>query len=164
MEDEETSQKGDENVKVMVRCRPLAKKEQQQQRGEDCIETSEEDGTIVVLDGGLASSRREFCFDSVFGPESNNERVYMRSCRRLVESAFEGYNCTVFLYGQTGTGKTYTHSSLTLNSFAHLFTLIKTSHSGAEFLIRASYYELYNEDIRDLLAAVSRPIIRTLSL
>lgn len=152
------AKKEDENVKVMVRCRPLMKKEEQKQRGIVCLEANEEDASIIILaptGDATTKSSREFYFDSVFGPESDNERVYMKSCRRLVESAFEGYNCTVFLYGQTGTGKTYTHSSLTMDAFAHLFTLIKTSDSGAQFLIRASYYELYNEDIRDLLALVS---------
>lgn len=158
----------DENVRVMVRCRPPARRELKEL---GCVEAREEDGAIIVTSeagdplssstaAAAATGRREFYFDSVFGPQSDNDRVYMRSCRRLVESAFEGYNCTVFLYGQTGTGKTYTHSSIALNSFAHLFTLIKTSNAKAQFLIRASYYELYNEDIRDLLAPAVSVVLR----
>lgn len=158
-EDKSNGRDDDENVKVMVRCRPLMKEERSRAA---CLETREDGGSIAILGESASSLRREFYFDSVFGPESDNERVYMKSCRRLVEFAFEGYNCTVFLYGQTGTGKTYTHSSLTLNSFAHLFTLIKTSHSGAQFLIRASYFELYNEDIRDLLTPVSLIVTSTM--
>lgn len=131
---------GEENVRVMVRCRPLMKPKER----ESCLTVDESDKCIELAE-------RQFHFDAVFGPQSDNELVYMKSVRSLVESAFKGYNCTIFLYGQTGTGKTFTHSSLTLSSFAHLFSLIGDSNTQARFLIRASYYELYNENIRDLL-------------
>jgi kinesin family protein 3/17 len=134
-----------ENVVVMVRCRPLFAGERQQQR-QAAVLVDENDHCVQV------AGERRFYFDQVFGPDTSNEQVYMRSARRLVEFAFRGYNCTIFLYGQTGTGKTYTHSSLTLGAFEHLFSLIQNSNKQARFLIRASYYELYNEEIRDLLA------------
>lgn len=138
---------GIENVRVMVRCRPS-------------LDHPEEDKICVQVNGPdrcIDIGERKFYFDQVFGPETNNELVYMRSARSLVEAAFKGYNCTIFLYGQTGTGKTYTHSSLSLNSFAHIFRLIQDSNMQASFLIRASYYELYNEDIRDLLKSSDSP-------
>lgn len=107
----------------------------------------------------VIADERVFQFDAVFGPETDNTTVYFKSVRNLIEFAFKGYNCTAFLYGQTGTGKTYTHSSLTTQAFAHLFTLISDSSSQSKFLIRASYYELYNEDIRDLLVSYSFLIV-----
>lgn len=129
-----------ENVKVMVRCRPLLANEP---AAADQIKLATK--SVQIGD-------RQFQFDAVFGPQHDNELLYMRSLRQLVEFAFEGYNCTVFLYGQTGTGKTYSHSSLTLAAFSHLFSLVQSSSADRRILIRASYYELYNEDIRDLLA------------
>jgi len=132
----------EENVRVMVRCRPLIKPQER----DGCVRVDESDKSVEL-------AARKFQFDATFGPNTDNEQLYLRSVRKLVESSFKGYNCTVFLYGQTGTGKTYTHSSLTSSSFGHLFTLIQESNTSSRFLIRASYYELYNEDIRDLLVS-----------
>lgn len=140
--------KSSENVMVMVRCRPFLDKKRPQ---EECLQRVRVD----ELDKCIEIDDRSFYFDYVFGQEANNELVYMKSARQLVESAFLGYNCTIFLYGQTGTGKTFTHSSLTSSSFAHIFSLIQDSNKQARFLIRASYYELYNEEIRDLLVVNS---------
>lgn len=129
----------EENVSVMVRCKPTDDQAA-------VVEADEENKCITV------DCDRQYYFDAVLGPHCDNERVYMRSARRLVDSAFNGFNCTIFLYGQTGTGKTYTHSSLTSNAFEHLFSLIIDSNARSRFLIRASYYELYNEEIHDLLS------------
>lgn len=139
-----------ENVAVMVRCRPLGPVGSGpggRAQGEELAVKADEANRCVE------AADRRFFYDQVFGPDCDNERVYMRSARRLVDSAFRGYNCAIFLYGQTGTGKTHTHSALTLAAFEHLFSLIQDSSKGMRFLIRASYYELYNEEIRDLLVA-----------
>lgn len=170
-DEEEEEDRDDENVKVMVRCRPpllagqINNTTNSKRRqpiisdgvNQNVVQVQEDDRCVEILlaDGNNNKEPRQFYFDSVFGPESDNEQVYMRSVRKLVQSAFLGYNCTVFLYGQTGTGKTYTHSSLALSSFAHLFSLIHDSNTRTRFLIRASYFELYNEDIRDLLVSGS---------
>lgn len=135
-----------ENVQVIIRCRPSLK-----ERHKPCLVVEESEKCIELED-------RKFYYDSVFGPQATNDVVYMRSVRPLVDSAFKGYNCTIFLYGQTGTGKTYTHSSLTLSTFKHLFSLIQDSDKQARFLIRASYYEVYNEEIRDLLVKSNKAL------
>ena len=49
-----------------------------------------------------------FTFDSVFAPDSAQMDVYNRVARPIVENVLEGYNGTIFAYGQTGTGKTFT--------------------------------------------------------
>lgn len=71
----------------------------------------------------------------------------------MIDDVVKGYNCTLFLYGQTGTGKTYTHSSIMSHCYAHIFGLIAESHKDSRFLVRASYYEVYNEEIHDLLVS-----------
>ena len=53
-------------------------------------------------------SRHEFTFDYVYDEESNQEEIYKNTARISVCSSLEGYNATIFAYGQTGTGKTYT--------------------------------------------------------
>ena len=76
-----------------------------------------------------------------------------------MESVIQGYNGTIFAYGQTGTGKTFTMEGVLKEnelkgiiprSFDMIFNLIKTTFN-TNFLIRVSFLEIYNENIRDLL-------------
>ena len=60
---------------------------------------------------------------------------------------------TIFAYGQTGTGKTHTSNGVLNHCFAHIFGFIAKSANDTQFLVRASYYEIYNEEIRDLLVS-----------
>ena len=81
---------------------------------------------------------------------------------RCLESVLEGYNGTIFAYGQTGAGKTHTMEGcadppelkgIIPNSFKHIFERIACEQNGTKkFLVRASYLEIYNEEIRDLLS------------
>jgi kinesin family member 3B len=86
--------------------------------------------------------------------------LYEETFRPLVESVLNGFNGTIFAYGQTGTGKTFTMEGVRNdkelrgvipNSFEHIFTHIARS-SNQQYLIRASYLEIYQEEIRDLLS------------
>ena len=80
--------------------------------------------------------------------------------RPIVDNVLEGYNGTIFAYGQTGTGKTFTMEGdrsvaelkgIIPNSFAHIFGHIAKSNDHLKFLVRVSYLEIYNEEVRDLL-------------
>ncbi|MBW0504612.1 hypothetical protein O181_044327 [Austropuccinia psidii MF-1] len=103
------------------------------------------------------SNPPEWSFDGVFGPESPNQDVYKKSgARDLILSAMAGYDATIFAYGQTASGKTFT---LTGNhhqpgiiplSVQEIFSYIRI-HPEREFLLRVSYLEIYNEQIHDLL-------------
>ena len=75
----------------------------------------------------------------------------------------EGYNGTIFAYGQTGAGKTHTMEGVAddpdlrgiiPNSFEQIFDRVSLALPNQEFLVRASYLEIYNEEIRDLLSTV----------
>ena len=87
----DTSNKG-ECVKVMVRCRPFNSKEKGN-GSKNC----------VVVDNG-----RGFTYDAVYGENSTQREVYDEGAFHLVESVMQGYNGTIFAYGQTGCGKTHT--------------------------------------------------------
>ena len=71
----------------------------------------------------------------------------------------QGFNGTIFAYGQTGTGKTHTMDGaptpelqgLIPNSFEHIFSEVDSSE-GMQWMVRASYLEIYNEEVRDLLS------------
>lgn len=124
---------------------------------------------------------RTYPFDLVFGPEADQAMIYHDVVSPMLEEVITGYNCTLFAYGQTGTGKTYVPQ----NRFylhAHLFqrytmigdlnptpmgnpspdagmiprTLFRLFHaletSKLDYSVKISYVELYNEELRDLLA------------
>ncbi|CAD7080608.1 unnamed protein product [Hermetia illucens] len=86
--------------------------------------------------------------------------LYVDTARPIVDKVLEGYNGTILAYGQTGTGKTYTMSGnpespqtkgIIPNSFAHIFGHIAKAKDNQKFLVRVSYMEIYNEEVRDLL-------------
>lgn len=95
--------------------------------------------------------------DNVFDTQDNNARVYDAAAKRLVRRVMEGYHGTVFAYGMTGTGKTFSMQGTATNpgviplAITDIFSYIReTPHR--EFLLRVSYLEIYNEKINDLLA------------
>jgi hypothetical protein len=110
---------------------------------------------------------RNFTFDVIYGENSKQQEVYDECAFGLVESVIEGYNGTMFAYGQTGCGKTHTMmgpaSSLQIdaenasergvipNAIRHIFGAIDAAETGKKFLVRCSYLEIYNEQILDLL-------------
>lgn len=87
-----------------------------------------------------------------------NARVYDSAAKRLVRRVMEGYHGTVFAYGMTGTGKTFSMQGTATSpgviplAITDIFSFIReTPHR--EFLLRVSYLEIYNEKIHDLLSA-----------
>jgi len=146
----------DDNVKVIVRCRPLNSTEKSN-GNKSIVECDENNGQIQVTKKG--DQPKLFTFDTVFGPESRQVDIYNLTARPIVGFVLEGYNGTVFAYGQTGTGKTFTMEGVRSNpelkgiipnSFAHIFSHI-SKNKDFTFLIRVSYLEIYCEEIRDLL-------------
>ncbi|KAJ3588040.1 hypothetical protein NHX12_011634, partial [Muraenolepis orangiensis] len=149
-----------DNVKVVVRCRPLNQKERTMGH-KQAVSVDEIRGTITV--NKLETQHeppKTFTFDTVFGQESKQLDVYNLTARPIVDSVLEGYNGTIFAYGQTGTGKTFTMEGVRAvpelrgiipNSFAHVFGHIAKAEGDTRFLVRVSYLEIYNEEVRDLL-------------
>ncbi|XP_030001200.1 kinesin-like protein KIF3A isoform X2 [Sphaeramia orbicularis] len=149
-----------DNVKVVVRCRPLNQKEKMMGH-KQAVSVDEIRGTITV--NKLETPQeppKTFTFDTVFGPDSKQLDVYNLTARPIVDSVLEGYNGTIFAYGQTGTGKTFTMEGVRAvpelrgiipNSFAHIFGHIAKAEGDTRFLVRVSYLEIYNEEVRDLL-------------
>ena len=86
--------------------------------------------------------------------------IYDNCAANIIENVLEGYNGTIFAYGQTGTGKTHTmtggkdedQKGIMPRSFDDIFKRIEGDSEETQFLIRASYLEIYNEEIRDLLS------------
>uniref|UniRef100_A0A8K9V9S0 Kinesin-like protein n=1 Tax=Oncorhynchus mykiss TaxID=8022 RepID=A0A8K9V9S0_ONCMY len=149
-----------DSVKVVVRCRPLNQKERSMGH-KQAVSVDENRGTITV--NKLETTHeppKTFTFDTVFGPDSKQLDVYNLTARPIIDSVLEGYNGTIFAYGQTGTGKTFTMEGVRAvpelrgiipNSFAHVFGHIAKAEGDTRFLVRVSYLEIYNEEVRDLL-------------
>ncbi|CAD5324962.1 unnamed protein product [Arabidopsis thaliana] len=122
------------NVQVILRCRPL----------------SEDEARIHT--------------PVVFGPASQQKDLYDQAICPIVFEVLEGYNCTIFAYGQTGTGKTYTmeggarkkngefpsDAGVIPRAVKQIFDILEAQ--GAEYSMKVTFLELYNEEISDLLA------------
>ncbi len=90
---------------------------------------------------------------------SCQENIFNDTAKPILESVLEGYNGTIFAYGQTGTGKTFTMEGIDKNeelkgiiprSISWIFNAIK-NFRDQQFLIQVSFIEIYNEEVRDLL-------------
>lgn len=150
-----------ESVRVITRCRPFNERE---------LETRPE--SVVDMDSLLhrcylrklnaRSKTRIFTFDGVYGTQSTTGRIYSDIVQPIVEGVLDGYNGTVFAYGQTSCGKTFTmhgienppcQRGIIPRCCEHIFKGIKETgnHGNRKYLVQVSYLEIYNEEIRDLL-------------
>ncbi|XP_052327640.1 kinesin-like protein KIF3C isoform X2 [Oncorhynchus keta] len=159
--------KSSETVKVVVRCRPLNRKEAAGVTGTPggrggIVEMDVHRGQVVLRNPRAlpGEPQKTFTFDSVYDASSRQRDLYDETVRPLIHSVLDGFNGTIFAYGQTGTGKTYTMQGAWLeperrgvipNAFEHVFTQISRSPADRQYLVRASYLEIYREEIRDLL-------------
>lgn len=97
-----------------------------------------------------------FEFDQVFDQESTNQEVFEASTKNIISSIFEGYNCSVFAYGATGAGKTFTmlgtpeHPGIAYLTIVELLKFIDQA-ADIKVTLGASYLEVYNENVKDLL-------------
>ncbi|KAJ2024875.1 Kinesin- motor protein [Coemansia sp. S85] len=128
-----------------------------------------------------ASDTKTYSFDGVFGPRATQEQIYEKMASPILEEVMQGFSCTIFAYGQTGTGKTYTmqgdlgppnpqtsngdvlngdpltclqvptNAGLIPRSLHNLFYIL--NRRSVEYKVHISYVELYNEDLIDLLSS-----------
>ncbi|XP_034947079.1 kinesin-like protein KIF3B [Chelonus insularis] len=154
---------GTQCVQVVVRCRPMDVKETS--RGcSRVVDVSPARGVVEIRNPREDPSKdnvKTFTFDAVYDWHSSQQDIYEETVRPLVSSVLDGFNGTIFAYGQTGTGKTYTmegskndleRRGIIPRSFEHIFNHIGRSEN-MQYLVRASYLEIYQEEIRDLLHA-----------
>lgn len=102
------------NIQVVVRCRRRSEREIQE-GSPVIVSTSGPRGEEVMIETGSSISTfgvitlpptRCYPFDCVFGPQADQTLLYNDVVAPLLEQVLSGYNCTLFAYGQTGTGKT----------------------------------------------------------
>ncbi|XP_047305497.1 centromere-associated protein E isoform X15 [Homo sapiens] len=142
-------------VAVCVRVRPLNSREES--LGETAqVYWKTDNNVIYQVDGS-----KSFNFDRVFHGNETTKNVYEEIAAPIIDSAIQGYNGTIFAYGQTASGKTYTmmgsedHLGVIPRAIHDIFQKIK-KFPDREFLLRVSYMEIYNETITDLLCGTQK--------
>ena len=102
---------------------------------------------------------KKFNFDKVFNQYATQEEAYTSVVAPVVHEVLEGFNCTVFAYGQTGTGKTHTMEGqiddpelkgIIPRAVEHIFETLD-ARKETEYSVKVSFLELYNEQLEDLL-------------
>ncbi|XP_064074203.1 kinesin-like protein Klp61F [Vanessa tameamea] len=164
-----TSEKGcrkekNQNIQVFVRLRPLNQRERDiKSLGVVEVVNGRE---VVVRQSQQSMHTKRFTFDRAFPPLSKQVEIYQEVVSPLIEEVLAGYNCTVFAYGQTGTGKTHTMvgeaaadettwqsdplAGIIPRALSQIFDELRISNT--EYTVRVSYLELYNEELFDLLS------------
>ncbi|CAD8140294.1 unnamed protein product [Paramecium octaurelia] len=169
-----------ENLRVVIRVRPPMAREIKDGKFISTVQAAPDNQQLCIFDYHAIElvpdedleafvqnpanyTIHQFTFDYVYDQESTQVEVYETTAALSVDSTLQGYNSTIMAYGQTGTGKTYTmHGfSFTPNSdqlgiiprsLHSIFTHIQMkSNSSTTFMVRASYLQIYNESISDLL-------------
>ncbi|XP_060754645.1 centromere-associated protein E isoform X2 [Neoarius graeffei] len=142
-------------VKVCVRVRPFIKREEADNAEPVQLHWKADKQAIHQIDDD-GNMTKSFSFDRVFSAEESTKQLYNDIAKPLVVSTVEGYNGTIFAYGQTSSGKTFTMMGSEHNpgviplAMADVFHTIKNCPKK-EFLLRVSYMEIYNETVTDLL-------------
>lgn len=163
------------NIQVYVRCRSRNQREIDE-KSSVVISTMGPNGKEVILSSPTSSTslsypKKTYVFDQVFGAESDQDLVFNVAAKNYIQEMMDGYNCTVFAYGQTGTGKTYTMSGdinilgdvesqdkILLGEHAGIIPRVLVdlfqglSNETNDYSVKISFLELYNERLKDLLA------------
>lgn len=170
-----------ENIQVVVRCRGRNAKETSI-KSTVVVNVEDEEGTEVVLnptnDTGVSAqlNSKTYSFDKVFGPIADQQAIFDKVATPLFNEFLKGYNCTMLVYGMTSTGKTYTMSGDdklsdgVLSDKAGvipriLFKLFEVLHDSKEhlnddYIVKCSFVEIYNEELKDLLSDESNKKLR----
>ncbi|KAL2143837.1 hypothetical protein VTI28DRAFT_9979 [Corynascus sepedonium] len=153
------------NINVVVRCRGRNEREVKENSAV-VVRTEATKGKLVQLSmGPNAVSDKTYNFDRVFSQAADQNMVFEEVVKPVLDEMLSGYNCTIFAYGQTGTGKTYTMSGDLTESMGMLSDnagiiprvlqalFNKLELEEQENSVRCSFIELYNEELRDLLSS-----------
>jgi kinesin family protein 5 len=154
MAEEKDAAPSEDSIKVICRFRPLN-------------DTEEKTGSKFIVkfpsgtdDQCVSIAGKVYVFDRVLKPNVTQVQVYDSSAKSIVKDVLNGYNGTIFAYGQTSSGKTHTMEGV-INDPSHqgiiprivndIFNHIYSMEENLEFHIKVSYFEIYLDKIRDLL-------------
>lgn len=150
-----------ENIRVLVRCRPLSEKEKTNGH-KSCVDLDLGANTVTVKN--VIGEPDRFTFDAVINNSFSQKDIFTQYIMPLTDSVLDGFNATVFAYGQSGSGKTHTMTGVMGNDamegviprcFKYIFESVKKMKEetpGKTYSMYVSFMELYNGKVRDLLA------------
>ena len=157
------------NVKVFCRIRPENEKEISTGLGL-CLEPISSNSLKIITDNinintGIKENfsektSQDFTYDKVFPSDTNQKTIFDMVAKPLISAAFEGINGTLFCYGQTSSGKTYTMEGVPTDSdlmgviprmMQLIFDTINSGNPDIEYSVKCQYYQIYNEKIQDLI-------------
>ncbi|KAL4449059.1 hypothetical protein ABPG74_021051 [Tetrahymena malaccensis] len=158
---------GQNNILVAIRCRPLNQREIE--RSEYEVVRILDERVVVLIDPYYEQNQNDvlrknrnkemqFAFDYAFDETISQNEIYEKTSNFLLDGVIEGFNATVFAYGATGAGKTYTmvgspdNPGIMSRTMNQLYYLIQQNSNQNHFVVRVSYLEIYNENIKDLLS------------
>ena len=145
-----------DTIQVYVRVRPLSRQEE----AEGNSKLVEIQNNSIILKKVEKKNSKIYTFDSVYSENISQEDIFKKIGQNLIENFLNGYNCSIFAYGQTGAGKTYTMMGDLLKEeliglqprcIEYLFYLLSEKNSP-QTLLKITYVEIYNEKIIDLLS------------
>lgn len=148
-----------ENLGIFIRIRPLLRQETEKiEKIADFLRVSPP-STLQIFDEEHQTLRK-WDFHEVFPESSSQKHVFSRTCAPMIESLLQGFNASIFVYGQTGTGKTYTmgllsrisenSEGLVPSSLQYLFKSLEDKPRSS-YEVSLSFYQLYLDEIHDLL-------------
>ncbi|KAG5981453.1 hypothetical protein E4U55_002919 [Claviceps digitariae] len=152
------------NITVVVRCRGRSQREIKENSAVVVQADGVKGKAVGLMLGPSALSNKSYIFDRVYSQAADQNMVFDDTVKPILEEMLAGFNCTIFAYGQTGTGKTYTMSgdmSETLGMLSGEAGIIprvlhqlfkKFEIDDREHCVKCSFIELYNEELRDLLS------------
>ena len=147
------------SIEVAVRVRPMNAREEEQGVLPIINASEERKEVTIVRGGGNRQTRQTYTFDHVFTGYTTQSEVF-DPMQPMIDSVMQGYEATVFAYGQTGTGKTHTMEGDVMDpnekgviprSVEAIFDRLGHKDKYSEFSVSASYLEIYNEELTDLL-------------
>lgn len=161
-----------ENIRVCARFRPQNEREKAQSKEKQLRYEVDRGNTSVTFHlgqsttysgSGAREEKTSFNLDRIYKEESTQDEFFEWISNNIVKHCFEGYNGTIFAYGQTSSGKTHTmfgpddyldtpdEWGIVPKSISELFNFVHQSPAGWEFAISTSYFQLYKEKLQDLL-------------
>ena len=150
-----------QTIRVICRIRPENEKEKASGYQSCITPLSRNSLRIFPIDTATTKEEpHEFTFDHIFPNTTLQSEVFSIAAEPLLNGLFEGINCTLFCYGQTSSGKTFTMEGIRNNtnlmgiiprSMNYIFNKINNMSCDIEFSVKCSYIQIYNEKIQDLL-------------
>lgn len=145
-----------ERIKVAIRVKP---EPGEGLRGFSYLNKEGGDG-LSKLELFANGTKNEFTYDHIFGPNATQVEIFQTICAPIINNVLEGFNGTLFAYGQTGAGKTHTvtgpakeeyeERGLCMRTVEYIFRTIK-SIKDSTITVRFSVIEIYNDNVMDLL-------------